>query len=353
MPARIRDVAELAGVSTATVSHVINGTRRVSPETREKVETAIKELNYRPSAVARGLRTKNSHSIALVVPNVLNHFFGAIAVGIEEWLQAEGYSLIVCNTLSSSERESDHIKMLISHRVGGVIIAPAGNSSANLEGLFQFNIPVVLIDKDVKGFDAPCVQTDHAQATKTAAEHLLADGYKRIVATVETAQVKSPAIRARLYGFRQALRVRRECRAEVVVLDSEAGRALADLLAEDIPTAILTTNYQASVRTLALLSELGVHYPRDIGFLAFDDSEWAPLVRPALSCVRQPVASIAAKAAEVLLERIKGEESRSEYVFPAELVVRASCSKACERRWEALLAGGSPGYQSATEPSSA
>ncbi len=330
---RIRDVARAAGVSTATVSYVLNGTRQVKTVTRERVLQAVEELGYRPNEAARSLRTRSTRTVALVIPNISHHFFGAIAVNIEEWLRPQGYTLIVCNTMSDTEHERHILATLIERRVNGVIFAPAAGDVQILQDLRRFQIPVVLIDRDIPGAEAPCVQTDNLQAARLAVDHLAEDGHRHVVVVVEPKSLASSAVQTRLAAFQKRAQARGLTADQIELNGIPQDGAV--LRSQPAGTAFFPVNYQALIHTMSALNANRLRFPDDVGLLSFDDSEWAGLTVPPLSCIRQPVGAIADKAAQLIYQAIDGQLCRDAYIYPAELVIRASCSCTCREWWTA------------------
>lgn len=155
--ARILDVARRAGVSTATVSHVINGTRLVSEETRQKVLKAMRELDYHPSAIARSLKTKTTGTIGVIVSDVSNPFFTAVVRGLEDMLNEGGYNLILCNTDEDPVKEERYLKVLLSKRIDGLVMAPTGEKSRTLEVIHAAGTPIVFIDRGIDFLDCPTI----------------------------------------------------------------------------------------------------------------------------------------------------------------------------------------------------
>ncbi|HHV43410.1 MAG TPA: LacI family transcriptional regulator [Firmicutes bacterium] len=330
MQPRIRDVAKLAGVSDATVSHVINNTCPVSPETRKRVEAAIKELNYRPNVVARSLRVKNTQTIGLVVPNVMNHFFGAIAVDLEKTVAKEGYSLFVCNTMSNPTHERKLLESLAGRRVDGVVMAPAVDSPDALEPLTRLNIPVVFIDRVISGTDYSHVLTNNAAVAGQVVDHLVEDGYVRIVAVVE--DDLGSTIRERLQGFKSAAARYGKVEPKLFSFAKQSEAELVALCKEGPKTAVFPLNYQASIRSLRVFRQAEIRFPDDVGFFMFDESEWNEIVVPAISSVKQSAAEVAKEAARLII-RATSEQVQEKVVVPAKLFVRESCSTACMNRY--------------------
>ncbi|MDQ2690439.1 MAG: LacI family transcriptional regulator, partial [Chloroflexota bacterium] len=178
--ATIREVAESAGVSYATVSHVINNTRVVSQETRERVLAAMSALDYRPNALARSLRQGKTNTLGLVLPDSANPFFAEISRSIEDEAFKKGYSVFLCNTELDTQRELFYVDVLSKKQVDGIIFVAAGDQADSLDYLVQRNLPVVMIDRDVPNVEVDAVLTDHRLGGYLATRHLLELGHTRI-----------------------------------------------------------------------------------------------------------------------------------------------------------------------------
>ena len=189
----ISDVANRAGVSPATVSRVLHGAPNVRPDPRAKVEEAIEQLGYVPSAVAQSLRSKRTRSIALVVSDVTNTFWTTVARGVEDVAQRHRYSVLLCNTDEDLAKQRQYLDVLIRQQVDGVIIAPYDSDAQNLDSLRSRNIPTVLVDRRVEGWDVDSVISDSIAASRALVQHLLSLGHQRIAvlsgpATTSTAE---------------------------------------------------------------------------------------------------------------------------------------------------------------------
>ena len=199
-----KDVARQAGVSIATVSHVINGTRFVSDETRQKVLDAIDALNYRPNAVARGLATNFTHKIGLVISEITNPFFTAAARGIEDAVLDYRYSIVLCNTDENPEREEDGLHLLTTQQIDGLIIAPTGVRCASLLALAASGVPVVQLDRSSPGLVAPLVGVNNEEGAYQAIRYLIGLGHRRIACLINLDVISTQS--ERLKGWERALR---------------------------------------------------------------------------------------------------------------------------------------------------
>jgi LacI family transcriptional regulator len=333
MPATIRDVAHLAGVSSMTVSRVVNNSAAVRGDTRRRVEAAIAELGYVPNHLARGLTRQQSQSLALVVPDFADPFFSLILRGAEGVARRAGYRVVLGNTGGDLDREAAFIEDAIAHRVDGLLVAPVGDQSrANLRRLVAHGAPFVLIDREVPGVEVDLVQGDSVAGARQAVEHLLALGHRRIAHVTESPRVSTARDRRR--GYEAALAAAGIALDPDLVVEAPAatvagGRAAARrLLALPVrPDAIFAVNNLAAVGVVAAVREAGLRIPEDVALVCFDDIELASILCPFLSVMAQPAETFGTLAAQLLLDRIGGQtaERRRRVVLPADLIVRGSC----------------------------
>jgi LacI family transcriptional regulator len=199
----IKDVADLAGVSTATVSHVINETRFVREETRLKVQEAIAALNYHPSSIARGLATNSTQTIGLVISDITNPFFTAVARGVEDEINQYDFHTIFCNTDEDPTRENEYLRLLFAHHIDGLIIAPSGVRSEHLMRMAEAEIPIVLLDRNTSCLNAPLVGVDNEGGAYQATRYLLELGHRRIGIMAGLKTIST--LNDRVNGYKRAL----------------------------------------------------------------------------------------------------------------------------------------------------
>jgi LacI family transcriptional regulator len=326
----MNDVARVAEVSIATVSHVINRTRFVSPERVERVQAAMRELDYTPDANARSLRIGRTETIGLVVPDNTNPFFAELARWIEDAGFEAGYTTILGNSNERPDRERRYIATLLSKRVDGLIITPTARSddAALTASLHKARIPIVLMDREIDLPVADVVLYDDAAGSGEAARHLLDLGHTRFACVAEPSGVPPE----RVEGFRQALREAGVNLDEDAVVPGDfhfaGGReATARLLATGAPfTALFAAN---DLMAAGAIRELGAHdlsVPHDVSVVGFDDAPIAEMVSPPLTTVRQPLRDMAEVAVSLLLARLSGraDAKRARRVLATSLVVRDS-----------------------------
>ncbi len=326
----IKDVARRAGVSIATVSHVINGTRKVSSKTASRVWQAVEELGYQPNGIAQSLRTRTTHAIGVVVSDITNPFFATLVRGAEDAALEVGYSLVVCNSDEDPEKEEMYIRLLWKRRMDGLLIAPARDgTSPALQELVRNKIPFVFIDRKAKGIEADVVLSDNVGGAYLATRHLIEKGHRRI--GIILGIPGSTTTEERFAGYCQALE------EAGLLLDKklvnwgkyklEGGRkACSELLSlEDPPTAIFSTNNQMTKGVLQELFARNISIPR-IAVVSFDDFDLAELFIPPITVVTQNPYQIGYIAFQVLLERISRPDNKEfkEIRVPVELKIRGS-----------------------------
>jgi LacI family transcriptional regulator len=331
----IHDVADRAGVSSMTVSRVINGSSRVSIEARGRVEQAISELGYVPSRLARGLSAQRTGTIALLVPDVANPFFTLIVRGAEEVARRAGFGVILSDTRADHTIERDAIEEMIAHRVDGVLVAPVSDRSREeLQRLSRFGIPFVLVDRTVVGIEADAVVGDSVGGARRLVEHLLSLGHTRIAMIVEGDDVSTA--RDRLRGYVEALEAAGlEFDPALVVqatVDPVGGLdGMSRLLAlDERPTAVFTVNNLVAVGAIEAVRRAGYEVPDDVALVCFDDIELASRLYPFLTVMEQPAETFGTLGAQLLLERIahRAPAKPRVVVLPADFVVRRSCGAA-------------------------
>jgi LacI family transcriptional regulator len=309
--ATMADVARVAGVAGSTVSHVLNGTRHVSEETRSRVLKAVDVTGYRYNSLARSLAVRKTRTIGLSISVLTNPYFGSLVNAIEKRARAEGYTLVLGDSHDDNENELRVVNSLLDRRVDGLIVAPSpGAREATLPVIAKAGTPVVLIDRFL---DADCdqVEPDNVQPVRRITEHLLDKGHTRIGAVAGLAGLQTSA--ERLQGFEEAFASRglRHDPALAVAGDSQAGtahRAVLDLFRQpEPPTGLVVLNNAMTIGTMRALRELGLRVPDDVALVCYDDFEWADLFEPRLTAIAQDVVTMGATAVDMLLARMDGE----------------------------------------------
>ena len=325
---QIKDVARRAGVSSATVSRVLNADRGVSEERRQRVLDAIRELGYQPNRVARSLRRQSSDMIGVVVSDIENpHFTQAVRV-IEDAAFAQGYRVLLCNTDETPSKQSSYLEMLASERVLGVILAPADPNDSTIAKLLDMGIPIAAFDREASDPRADAVTADNITAGRRATEHLLAQGHRFIGFVAGRPDIQTGIDRQQ--GYEQAMR-QRGLTPHVVtgMFRIHQAQMATGRMLEEHPemTAIVVGNNLMTVGTLRALQAAGRRVPADISLVQIDDPFWGELVEPPLTSLAQPVRQMAQNAVDLLLQRITGERAMSRHVvFQFELRDRQSCA---------------------------
>ncbi len=303
----IRDVAAVAGVSAATVSRALNGSRSVEPALVERVHAAAATLDYRPNAAARNLRRSSTTLWAAIVSDVENPFFTSMVRGIEDVAQSAGYSVVLCNSDEDVRKEAAYVAAARSEQMAGVLISPSGGRE-NLKALLDAGTPTVCIDRTVVGLSTDAVLVDNQEGAYQATAHLVQSGYRRIACVSGPRQV-STAIE-RLAGYRRALKEAGLRFDRTLVRHADfreaGGFAAMDALLVDgaAPDAVFATNNLMAVGVLECLAARGQRIPEDIAFVGFDEIPWASLVRPSITTVSQPTYELGSTGARLLLQRI-------------------------------------------------
>ena len=343
MAAGMKDVATLAGVAVGTVSNVLNHPDLVRPRTRARVEAAMEQLGFIPNASARQLRAGRSRCLGLVVLDVTNPFFTEVARGVEDYAQAEGYAVILCNSDEAEDKERQYLRVLEEQRVRGILITPVHGHAPAIKGIRDRGIPVVLLDRP--GPAGHCsVAVDDRRGGELAVAHLLALGHRRIALVNGPLAIRQCADRRR--GAYEAVREAGLDAAEVLVevrvpaMNTRCGADTGDQLRAaaptlktglapipgPVPTAAFCTNDLLALGLLRRLSQLGVHVPGDIAIVGYDDIDFAADSAIPLTSVRQPKYQLGQTAAKLLLEEADrpAQHEHRRIVFTPELITRAS-----------------------------
>lgn len=327
--ATIKDVAAQADVSVATVSHVINDTRFVSPELRERVLAAMQSLEYKPNQVARGLRSKRTNIIALVIPDICNPYFPELARGVQDIAHQHNYVTILGNSDRDIAQEKRLLHILSSQRVEGIIINPAGVSAEELLSIQSGGVPIVIFGHQIThpAFDA--VMIDDRQAARDIVAHLIARGHRRI------AHLGSPrptSGRLRHEGYVQALQehglaIDASLVTEGAWTQTGGYDAMQTLLQRTaLPTAVFAANDLMAIGAMMRIRDAGLRIPDDMAIAGFDNIDQSACVTPSLTTVHQPKHDVGKRLAEVLFCRLRKEapEAPQRIILPYSIEVRAS-----------------------------
>lgn len=328
---KLQQVAARAGVSTSTVSRVLSRPDLVNASTRALVERVIRELQYKPSRVARRLRAERTSSglIGLLIPDIQNPFFADVVRGVEDVAQDHGHSLFIGNSDEDVQKERQYLDLLRSESVDGIVLPPCEENDKAAHALIRDGVPVVCIDRRLTGITVDTVVLNNVAAADQATEHLLRAGHRRIGFIEGRPQISTSE--ERLEGYAKALARHRIRTPRTLVRAGDSrqasGRALAgELLDLDpAPTALIAGNNLMTVGALEAIRERGLRIPHDVALVGFDDIPWMAVHEPPLTVVRQPAYEMGRRAMELLIQRIADPaRTPSTVVLSAELVVRAS-----------------------------
>jgi LacI family fructose operon transcriptional repressor len=326
---KIKDVANAAGVSTATVSRVLANKPHVRQEVKARVMKVVKALNYRPNRVARSLRSRQSSIIGLIVSDIENPFFQQVGRAVEDAAHEQGYSVMLCNNDEDPEKEQRYLHLIRDENLAGIILSPTRQTADNFSSTSDLNIPMVVIDRRVSNGDVDNILIDNVQAAHTITTHLIEHGYRRIGAVFG---IGSTTGRERREGFVQALKAHDLQPSTDLVKyanpreDDGFNTTLKMLQLPAPPEAILTSNSLLAAGALRALRESKKSIPEEVAFASFDETTWAKLVIPSLTVIEQPTHEIGRTATELLLKRIKDPtRSHREVILKAKLIARQSC----------------------------
>lgn len=325
----MRDVAEQAGVSVTTVSHVINNSRPVNPETRTRVEQAMQVLGYHPNVLARSLRRGKTQTIGVILPDNANPYFAEVARGIEDTSFSQGYSVVLCNSDNNLEKEHLYTNVLIEKQVDGIIFVAAGLSEENINNLQKRGVPSVLVDRQVSGVQLDSVFADNRVGGYLATNHLINLEHRSIACITGPKGVRSSS--ERIAGYQQALDAADIPTNPGWVVEGDfqyqSGYSAAQQLikAGATPSAIFACNDLMAIGAYRYAHENQLNIPGDISIIGFDDIRLAEYTNPPLTTIHQSKDRMGALAAEMLLERIaNGNLAFRHEIVAVQLVVRSS-----------------------------
>ncbi|WP_227765482.1 LacI family DNA-binding transcriptional regulator [Zhaonella formicivorans] len=328
----IKQIAEKAGVSIATVSRAINQPHLVRPSTREKVLKIVREMNYAPNPIAQGLLTGRTNTIALVVPTLRNPYFGQLAEGAESVLAGNGYNLTISSSYESISRQESIIENILKRRVDGLILAGSGAFQEGYEkALNKIKIPIAAIEY-IPGQDTfNCIYVDDITGVRMAIEHLIHQGHKRIGVIPGNPKMlvtirRLKAIKNILAEYDLELDKKLICHGSYDSLESGRLAMTEILAAEKVPTAVFAFNDIMAIGAMKCAQDRGLKIPEDVAIVGFDDIPMSEYTTPGLTTLRAPNFQIGKTAATILLEQINNPTAPIRKVLlPVELVLRGSC----------------------------
>lgn len=330
--ATMRDVAEHAGVSVTTVSHVLNESRYVSDELRERVQTAMHQLGYKRNLLARGLRRGQTFTLGMIVGFSFNPFFFEVARGVEAASYEQDYNVILGNAEGNPDKEFHYINVLIEKQVDGLVLATAGIHAEHIEMLHTWQVPFVLVDREIPSAEADLIRTDHESGAWQAANHLTELGHRRIACITGPLDIQNTTYR--LKGYEKALTdAGIPVDTDLIVTGDwnyDSGYQLARELLDRAapPTAIFAFNDIMAVGAMRAIIESGRRVPDDVAVVGFDDIPLASYAIPSLTTVRQPMQALGRVAVTRLFERMENPDLPAEkFIMQPELVIRMSSTK--------------------------
>ncbi|WP_432408836.1 LacI family DNA-binding transcriptional regulator [Wukongibacter sp. M2B1] len=331
MTVTIKDVAKKANVSISTVSRVINDSKPVSDEIKQRVLRIIEETGYTPNPVARSLVMKRSQLIGIIVPDISNFFIGEVLNGIEEIGKMYDYDILLCNTYGELNQELRYLNLLKSKQVEGIIFMTWELREEHKEFFNKEDIPIVMINRDTSDFNITSVCIDHHQAAYEMTKYLIEKGHKKIALirgwkenyVFGVDQYNGYAKALQEHGLEINKRLIKNCQYKLEV----AYDAVQEMIDEDIlPTAIFATTDSMAFGAINCLIDNEFKVPEDVSVVGFNDIKLASIYRPKLTTIRQPIYDIGAVAIRVIIKKIKGEKTdESIFTLPHELVERDSC----------------------------
>jgi LacI family transcriptional regulator len=331
LAATIKDVAKHTGLSIATISKYLNG-GNVLENNKILIEKAIVKLDFKVNEMARGLKTNRSKTIGILIPNLENIFCTSIISNIENILLQDGYSTIICDYKENPKFETEKLSFLLNKMVDGIVMMPLTSNENLLREAIEKEIPIVLIDRLIKGVHCDAVLVDNLNASYGAVEQLIMRGHKRIGIIVGPEDIYTA--QERLKGY---IRVHEDYNMAVDHQLIKYGdyhlQSGYDLITEMIemnprPTAVFVTNYEMTLGAIIALNEKNIKLPDELSFIGFDNLELARIVKPTLSVVVQPMQQIGEIAAQVLVKRLKGDQSGFPAMFrlKADILIKDSIS---------------------------
>jgi LacI family transcriptional regulator len=330
--ATIREIATRLGISLSTVSTVINNSGYVSPGMRERVEQALREVNYHPNQVARSLRRGETRTMGLIVPDLANSFYSDLLRGTEDYLASVGYRLIVADSREDWRRQQDYLTGFFAQMTDGIMLVPCLATDEQIESIPRIvgGTPLVYVDRSPLHSPVDTVLIDNVQACCEATRHLIELGHHRIGIITEPLNLLSAT--DRLEGYRRAIRSGGlKADTKLIRIGDNTKRsgyqnALDLLKVRKRPTALVTCNNLMALGVLIAVRELRLRCPRDISIVTFDDSDWSEHLNPPLTTLCQPAEEMGATAAKTLMKKRgrTGPDSPARILLPVRLVVRGS-----------------------------
>ncbi|MBC6426991.1 MAG: LacI family DNA-binding transcriptional regulator [Ekhidna sp.] len=332
----IKDIAKELGISPSTVSRALKDHFEISQETKDAVKRVAEVLNYQPNSFALSLRYSRSHTIGVIVPEIVHFFFSTVISGIEDVAQARGYNIILTQSNESLEREMANIQTLFNNRVDGVLVSLSRESHDNnhIESVMQKGLPVVFFDRVAQGIECSKVIVDDCLGGYQATQHLIRQGYKRIAHLAGPGTLNIAY--QRLEGYKKAHEEEGlEIDEDLIVFnkisnEDETHDAVYDLLKKKNPDALFASTDMAAIRAIKTAQEYGKSIPVDFGVVGFSNWQFTSLTSPSISTIEQPGFEMGQHAAELLIKEVESEAEEVTFEsikLPTGLIVRESSRK--------------------------
>lgn len=335
MASTIKDIARVTGLGSATISAYLNGVT-VRPKNKEVIEKAIEELGYVRNEYARGLKTRKSMTIGVLIPDLKNIFSTTIISSMEDELREKGYGVIVADCKNDEEIEKKSIDFLMSKMVDGLIVMPITTNSQQLDAIVQKKLPLVIIDRLTDAQDIPHVLIDNKEVAQNSVKRLIDSNHTSIAMIAGGEKVYTAF--ERMQGYKQAFADSNLAVDKTNIynglLTIEGGyKAMKSIIEkENPPTAVFVANYEMTLGAIIAINECDKKIPKDYSFIGFDNMELAQIVTPKLATINQPLELIGMNSAKVLLELMAGKEVKDNLILKAEFVEGDSiavCKKDC------------------------
>lgn len=328
----LKDVAQHANVSIATVSRAISHPDKLAPPTLLLVQQAMRDLGYKPNRVARRLRQKSGrrHLLGLIIPDIQNPFFAEMARGVEDVAYANEFAVMLCNSDEDLKKEAFYLDVMQSESVDGIILPPINDQDPAIMRLASAGMPIVSVDRSLVNSSLDKVEVDNRQGAYEAVDHLIKLGHRRVAMIAGRQNVSTS--RERRAGYEEALKANQLSVQETLIRTGDNKQASGHALAEELlalsprPTALFVSNNLMTVGAMEAIHKHGLRIPQDVAIIGFDDLPWAEALDPPLTVVRQPAYEVGRAAAELLLKRLSEPEAPAVWLrLRPKLILRSSC----------------------------